>query len=277
MKRNGLVSVIVTTKNEEDVISRLLKSIKGQSYKRIETIVVDNNSSDRTVEIARRFTNKVFNYGPERSAQRNFGAKKAGGEYSLFLDADMELTKRVVEDCVTVVGGDNKIVATAILEESIASSFWEKVKAFERSFYNQEGDELTDAARFFKKDTFLKMGGYDETITGPEDWDLTDRLKKKGYKVGIVSSKILHYERIPSIFNLLKKKYYYGLKSHRYLTKQKVKTISPKTIYFLRPVFYKNWKRLLSSPFLTLSMFLMFFLEMLAGGAGYLIGKVKNL
>lgn len=274
--RSPLVSVIVTTKNEEDVLGKLLKSVKKQSYKNIEIIVVDNFSSDNTPEIAKTFTKKVYQKGPERSAQRNFGANKARGEYLLFLDADMEFTPGVVEECVDIISQGSKMAAAAILEESIASRFWEKAKAFERSFYNLEGDELTDAARFFKKDILFKMGGYDEKITGPEDWDLTERLKKKGYKIGIVSSKILHYERIPSILYLLKKKYYYGLKSHRYLEKQKIGITSPKTIYFLRPVFYKNWKRLISNPILSLAMFLMFALEMFAGGLGYVIGRFKK-
>ncbi len=70
-----LVSVIVTTKNEEKNIANCLKSIKGQSYpqEKIQIIVVDNNSSDSTTKIAKRFTDKVYNKGPERSAQRNYG------------------------------------------------------------------------------------------------------------------------------------------------------------------------------------------------------------
>lgn len=271
------VSVIVTTKNEEGVIERLLKSIKAQTYKNVEIVVVDNHSSDLTRDIAKKYTDKVLLKGPERSVQRNYGAKKAKGKYLFFLDADMKLSPKVVEECVKVVNQDKKIAGVTILEESIASNFWEKVKAYERSFYNLEGDEVTDAARFFKSEAFKELKGYDETLTGPEDWDLTERLRKKGYKVGIVSEKIIHYERVPSIYRLLKKKYYYGLKSPRYLAKQKVKIISPKTIYFLRPVFYKHWRRLISNPILSLAMFIMFFLEMFAGGTGYLIGKLKKL
>lgn len=56
---NGLVSVIVTTKNEEEVIERLLKSIKNQTYKNIEIIVVDNGSSDKT----KKDSKKVYQKG----------------------------------------------------------------------------------------------------------------------------------------------------------------------------------------------------------------------
>lgn len=75
-----IVSVVVTIKNEENNIENCLKSIESQSYpqEKIEIIVVDNNSTDCTKKISRRFTNKVYNKGPERSVQRNFGMEKAG-------------------------------------------------------------------------------------------------------------------------------------------------------------------------------------------------------
>lgn len=272
-----MVSVIITSRNEEAVIKRLTVSILNQSYKVLEIIFVDNNSTDRTKEIAGQFTKKVFNFGPERSAQRNFGARKAKGEYLLFLDADMKLSSKVVKECVLLTQKDRNIAGVFIPEVPVAGSFWERVKAFERSFYNLEGDGVTDAARFFSKKVFEEVGGYDELITGPEDWDLTERIRKRGYKVGRIKARIYHFERVPNLFTLAKKKYYYGLKAHRYLEKQRISPVSPKSIYFLRPVFYKNWRRLTQQPVFTLCMFFMFLVEMLAGGVGFLMGKFKNL
>ena len=98
------VSVIVTTKNEADRLPACLESIKKQTYLNIELIVVDNNSRDKTKDIAKSFGARVFDKGPERSAQRNFGVSHAKGDYLLFLDADMELTPKVVEECVEVMG-----------------------------------------------------------------------------------------------------------------------------------------------------------------------------
>ena len=63
-----LVSVIITTKNEEKHIENLLQSIKRQTYKNIEIILVDNYSTDRTREIARKYTDKIYLKGPERSS-----------------------------------------------------------------------------------------------------------------------------------------------------------------------------------------------------------------
>lgn len=275
-KKSLLVSVIITTKNEAAVIKRLINSVVKQSYKNIEIILVDNFSTDGTVEIAKQLRVKVYNMGPERSAQRNFGVKKSKGEFVLIIDADMELEPSVIDECVKVCSQDKEIGGVVIPEESIGYSFWEKVKAFERSIYNLEGDQTTDAARFFTRDAFDKVGGFDVTITGPEDWDFPENVRKNDFKIGRIKSKILHFERIPSLFNLAKKKYYYALKANRYLKKNSISIFSPKTIYFLRPVFYKNWKLLFKNPLLTLGMIIMLTIEQIAGSFGYITGKLKS-
>jgi len=274
----NLVSVIIPTYNEAQVIERLLKSIKQQTYSPIETILVDDGSHDSTVKIGRKFTKNVFKRKhAERSVQRNYGAKKSKGQYLLFLDADMELSPKVIADCVKTVQENKKTGAITIPEESVASSFWERVKAYERTFYNLEGDEQTDAARFFTREAYKKAWGYDETITGPEDWDLPERIRKLGYEISRIQSKIKHYERVQNPIKLAKKKFYYGLKSYRYFEKHNIPLVGQKTVYFLRPVFYKNWKKLLTNPVLAISMFTMLGFEQIGGGLGYLIGKYKNL
>lgn len=273
-----LVSIIIPTYNEEKVIGKLLISLKIQSYENKEIIVVDDASIDKTVEISKKYASKVFERKhAERSVQRNFGAKKAKGEYLLFLDADMELTKNVVRDCVRQIKNDKSIGAVTIPEKPIAGTFWEKVKAFEREIYNEKGDEATDAARFFTREAFLSVGGYDETITGPEDWDLPESIKRSGYRISRIEAKILHYERVPNPFALARKKYYYGLRSYHYFQKHGISVIGGKAIYFLRPVFYRNWRKLLSNPLLSLGMFVILTLEQIGGGLGYLVGRVKHI
>lgn len=276
MNRQDLVSIIITTKNEGSIIVVLLNSIKKQTYKKIEVILVDNNSTDNTIEIAKKFQKiKIYSFGPERSAQRNYGAKKSRGKYLFFLDADMELSPDVVKDCVEVFE-KGKLSGVVIPEQSIATNFWGMVKAFERSFYGEKGDPITDAARFFSRKVFIRAGGYDESITGPEDWDLPDRIREAGYRIGRCNSKIYHHEQNISLVNLFKKKFYYGLNAHKYLSKHNISVISPKTIYFLRPLFYKNWIRLIKHPVLSLAMACMLSIELLGGGLGYIVGRIRS-
>lgn len=271
-----LVSIIIPTHNEGDVIARNLKAIRKQTYKNIEVIVVDDASTDNTVEIAKEFTKHVYaRKRAERSVQRNFGASKASGKYLLFLDADMEMTPTVVDECVKKAEENSKIGAIAIPERPIASNYLEKVKAFERSFYSEQGDPDTDAARFFLKKAFDEVKGYDLSLTGPEDWDLPEMISKKGYEVTRIKSLINHYERVPSIFKLAHKKYYYALTAHRYFAKHKLSVVGPKSVYFLRPVFYRNWRKLVSNPVLAMGMVIVLTIEQLAGALGYFIGRNK--
>lgn len=271
----SLVSIIITTKNEETTIEKLLISIRNQTYSNFEIIIVDNYSTDNTSKIAKKYNVTFLLGGPERSAQRNLGAKEARGDFLFFLDADMELSPKVVLDCTKRIS-EERLDGIVIPEQSKWVNFWGQVKAFERSFYNEKGDPITDAARFFSKKVFNKVGGYDETITGPEDWDLPDRVREKGFKIGRSTEMIYHHEQDISLVTLFKKKFYYGLNAHKYLSKHNIPIFSPKTIYFLRPLFYKSWVRLFKHPILSLAMIWMLLVELIGGGLGYIVGRIKG-
>lgn len=264
-KQLPLVSIVITTKNEEIFIEALLKSIQSQTYSSIEIIVVDNHSSDRTQIIAQKYTQHIYTVGPERSAQRNFGAEKAEGEFLLFLDADMVLEKNVVDFCVNKM--TKKTGGVIVPEQTIGESFWAKVKSYERSFY--VGDETIEAARFFSTNVFKKMHGFDESITGPEDWEFSDRVRKK-HDIGRITSYIIHNEGNLSLLDLMKKKYYYARKTRQYLKKANVHPVSSKTLFFMRTSFYKNPKKILFHPILFCAMIFMLSAELGAGAIGYL-------
>lgn len=260
-----LVSVIITTKNERSKISNCLSSIKKQTYNQedIEIIVVDNNSTDETKDIARQYTDKVYNYGPERSAQRNFGVRQASGKYILYLDADMILSQAVINECVKMCE-KHAAVALYIPERIIGVGFWIKVRDFERSFYN---GTCIDAVRFIRKDKFLEIGGFDETLTGPEDWDFDRRIKPKG-KTAIIESPVYHNEGNFRLSEYIKGKLYYARTLDRYICKWvKNDPCVRKQLGFCYRyfgVFFENGKvfRLLSHPVLTIEMY---FLRLLVG------------
>lgn len=272
--KNPLVSVIITTKNSSSTLEKLLKSIKNQSYKNIEIIGVDNNSADNTIEIFKIYTKKVFTKGPERSAQRNFGVKKSKGKYILILDSDMKLSENVIKECVLAFEKFPDTGTVVIPEKSFGDNFWAKVKAFERKL--NEGEKYFEAGRFFAKKIFNEFGGYSENLTGPEDWYLPEKIVQK-YKLRRINSYIYHYEGSPTPWKLAKRKFYYGKSVHQYLKQSGERTISKKTVYFLRPAFYKNWKQLMSHPVLTIGLIIMLSFELVGGGLGYLIGLFKEI
>jgi len=258
------VSVIITTKNEQNCIENCLKSIKNQSYPKenLEIIVVDNDSTDRTKEIALKYTQKIFDSGPERSAQRNFGAGKTEGKYILYLDADMILSEDVIKNCVSEIESDSELAGLYISEKIKGKGFWGKVRAFERGFYD---GTVIDAVRFVRKSAFLKVGGFDESLTGPEDWDFDKKIRKIG-KVDIVKSPLYHDEGKLSLRKYLAKKKYYACDFEKYIAKWgKDDTDIRKQFdfwYRFVGVFTENgkWKKLFRHPILALGMYFLRFL-----------------
>ncbi|MDO8748139.1 MAG: glycosyltransferase [Candidatus Omnitrophota bacterium] len=252
------ISVIVTTRNEEKNITECLNSIRKQSYPRdkIEIIVVDNNSQDKTKESAFKYTDKVFNFGPERSAQRNFGVRQAKGKYILYLDSDMVLSPDVIKECVDKCESGNYI-ALYIPERIVGEGFWIKVRDFERGFYNAT---CIDAVRFVRKGKFQEIGGFDEALTGPEDWDFDRRISSAG-ETAVINSCLYHNEDNFDLKKYMEKKLYYTRDFERYARKWgKQDRIIKRQMgmgYRYFGVFMEKGKsrRLFSRPLLALAMY----------------------
>ncbi|MEM2119357.1 MAG: glycosyltransferase, partial [Candidatus Bathyarchaeia archaeon] len=203
-----LVSVIVPTKNSESTIEKCLTSIVGQSYSSIEVIVVDNFSKDDTVKIAQKFGAKVFLKGPERSAQVNFGVAKASGKYVYRVDSDFVLQPNVVKEAVEACE-KHGFDAVAIHNTSDPRiSFWAKVRKLERDCYKK--DKLNSAARFWRKEVFVSIGGFDVKLMAGEDYDLQNSLTKRGYKVGWIEAEEVHIGEPKTLWEIIQKHYYYG-------------------------------------------------------------------
>lgn len=207
MKKEPLVSVIIPTKNVEKTFDECLRSIKNQTYKNIEIIVVDNYSSDNSTEIAHRYTKNVYTKGPERSTQKNFGVKKAKGSFIFMMDSDQYAHPNTIEECVFLMKNNN-FGALIIPEKSIGNGFWTKVKAYERSFYLN--NKYIEAVRFYDKKVYEDVGGFDEDLIGGEDWDLTIRIRKAGYNIGRAFNFLEHDEGTLNLLGSSKKKKYYG-------------------------------------------------------------------
>lgn len=258
MKRSPLVSIIVTTKNEEKNIRNCLRSIRGQKYPQmaIETIIVDNNSKDKTKSISRDFTKHIFNKGPERSAQRNFGAKKSKGKYYMYVDADMRLSKLVLSEAIHKLEQDSKLIGLYIPEIIVGNNFWTKVRKFERSFYNAT---VIDCVRIVRVSAFIKTGGFDVSLTGPEDWDFDKKIRLIG-KTASIKACIYHDESSFNLMEYLSKKAYYSKSMNKYIRKwgKNNPEIKKQIGFYYRyiGVFIEQgkWKRIITHPFLTLAM-----------------------
>lgn len=255
---NHLVSVVITTKDEEAHLLNCIKSIRLQTYPYIEIIVVDNFSTDNTGKIAKECADLFFLKGPERSAQRNYGLmEKSSGNYLLYLDADMILEKNLVWEAVKQVKAEG-VDALYIPEKIMGSRFFSRVRNYERSFYD---GTVIDAARFFIKEAFIKTGGFDTEVTGQEDWFMDLQIKKNGGKINLLKhSWINHNESEFNLKKYLDKKSYYSNTFDIYREKWKghsdvKKQLSP--YYRLAKVFIEKgkWKKLIRHPLLTIGMY----------------------
>jgi glycosyltransferase involved in cell wall biosynthesis len=272
----NFISIIITTKNEEKNISNILNSINNQTFKNYEVIVVDNNSTDKTKELAEELGAKVFNKGPERSAQRNFGVSESKGNYVLILDADMILEKEVLEELHAAILKDSELKTLTIKEEPMGDSFWAGCKKLELEFYSSNPNSKTHAARCFDRKVFEEFKGYDLNLTGPEDWDLPERINKKYPKKYFTKSKIYHNEGDYGLWRILNKKFYYAQKASTYITKHKMKLTDSKFVYFLRPEFYEYSNLWTKNLLISAGLILMLTLETFAGGLGFIYGKIKQ-
>ena len=268
--KKPLVSIIITTKNEEKNIGNCLESIRKQDYSqdRIEVIVVDNNSTDQTKEIARKYTKNVYNY-PDlrknkniknfRGAQLNFGVKKSKGEIIFFPDADMTFDRELVREAATLIS-NGYFEALFVPEEIIGRGLIGKIRNFERSFY--EGTCI-DAVRIIKRDLFINVGGFDETgiAFGFDDWDFSKRIRSSNAQIGITKNKLYHHEERLTLREYLGKKARYVAASSSYIQKwgKNDPDIKKQFGFWYRyfGVFLENgkWKRLIRHPFSAAGMY----------------------
>lgn len=266
MKDKPLVSVVVPTFNSEGFLERCLASVRGQTYPNIEVIVVDNYSTDRTREIAKKCADLVLLRGKERSAQVNFGVRHARGKYVYRVDSDFVLEPTVVEEAVRkceVEGFD----AVCIHNTSDASvSFWARVRKLERDCYAD--DELNVAARFFKKEVFEKIGGFNERLVADEDYDFHNRLLGSGYKIGKIKAQEIHVGEPKSLSEIAKKHYYYGKMIGEFLEANAGRGV--KQLNLIRPAFIKHRKEFAEHPSLTLGFIVYQLVRYFSAGLGYL-------
>lgn len=185
------ISVIIPCHNEEDTIEESIKSFQQQTLKPFEIIIVDDNSSDNSVEIVKKIKEiklikNKSNLGP--AAARNRGAKIAKGNYLVFAEVDGKYSSNYLEKIIPPlknpkIGGvlsGRRIVWTD--KNSLFVKFQNLKWALVEKMMDEGKRELIGAWAFRKK-LFSEMRGYNEKYWIGEDVELADRIKLKGYQL----------------------------------------------------------------------------------------------
>lgn len=202
------VSVIIPVFNEEKNIGECLTSLFKQSHKDFEVIVVDDGSTDKTLEVLRNFQFSTFSFQfleqKHRGAggARNLGAKMARGEVLVFVDADMTFDKNFLRNLVKPIL-EGKVKGTFSKDEYVSN--WENTWA--RCLNIQEGwqeerrhpknyPDRQPVFRAILKSEFDKVGGF--TPGGyDDDWSLA---KKLGYSA-VATDGAVFYHKNPDTLN----------------------------------------------------------------------------
>ena len=169
------LSIIIPAFNEEALIEQALLSLKAQDYPDLETIVVDNGSTDSTRDIAEKHADLVLPYDEKQSpsAARNYGAVNSNGEYVAFLDADSCLSIAVKHLDQGFAGGTCRLIPP---EDKLAA----KVQtAILNNWARFIGPQYTPFI-YTSRQNFDKVDGWNEELGLGDELDLQRKLGKLG-------------------------------------------------------------------------------------------------
>ena len=198
-----LVSVVIPCFNVEEYITESVQSVINQTYKHIEIICIDNNSTDNTYQILKNLKIEFPNLIVDRelkagaNAARNKGLEIAKGSWIQFLDADDLITPTKIEHQLKLIStASDKVafVAAASLKMNIhniemSSSNIEK-NPFIAAFISQCGNTC---ANLWEKESLLEIGKWDEEIRSSQETNLMLRLVliNKNYIIDVIPLTII--------------------------------------------------------------------------------------
>jgi glycosyltransferase involved in cell wall biosynthesis len=272
------VAVIMPAFNAAKYLRQCIASFQEQTYNDWHLYCVDRGSTDGTLEILNDFASKwekltVLNGGNERTSQINVGVRSSQSTYIYYTASDFIVDKKLLEDAVGACEAMNADGAW-INCHSYGDGFWARVRNLERTTYF--GSEKFEGVRFFRRDAYLRVGGYDDDVPIFEEYDLQDRLLRSGARLTrITASAEYHLGEPESLREIATKSYYYGTKYIPLLEKQggaALRHVNP-----VRSTFFRQWKSFARSPVLTAGFFVMLAVKYGSGGAGALSVLIARL
>ena len=238
-KNSKLISIIVPCFNSGKTIKRTIESLKNQTWRQKEIIVVNDGSNDLdTLNILNSLEGVLLinqkNFG--LSAARNAGANKAKGRFLFFIDSD----DWIEEDCLELMFNYSKencsnnnnfyIFSDIALEGNIKKIVTKNYNFFEQLFLNQVPYSI-----FIERNTWQLNNGYDENMRlGYEDWEFNIRLGAKNIFGKRLPLPLFHYS-VCSSGMLISKSSKYHADIWNYIKNKNSELYKPKKILM-------NWK-----------------------------------
>lgn len=228
------MSFVVIGKNENWRLEKCLSAIKRLADSELdqhhEIIYVDSQSTDNSIEIAKKYADKVFLITGECNAAigRNIGAKEAEGDILFFLDGDMELRDEVLPTIITRNGRLHYPLMAGIEYDILFDNEWNKKEERPRRAFTpgrERVETIPSMGGMFviEKPVWNTIGGMDCRLMFNEDYDFGFRSSEKGYQLYRVGKLwVNHYTRYyASRTNSTKAYRYSAMLMRKYCMKKK--------------------------------------------------------
>lgn len=223
------VSLCVIAYNEEKVLGRLLEDIISQDYdhSKMEIVLVDGNSSDKTKNIMNDFKEKNYGFknilvcdNPRRiqASSWNVAIKAANEDIIIRVDAHASIPKEFVTNNVncleqgeSISGGPRPTMAEEsswwkdTLQLAESSMFGSSIAPYRRNSEKTYVKSMFHAA--YRREIFAKIGGFNENLGRTEDNEIHYRMRMAGYKFCLDPNVISYQHTRNSLKKMLKQKY----------------------------------------------------------------------
>lgn len=197
-QKEPLVSVIIPCYNDGAYLSEAVASVRDQTWKETEIIVIDDGSDDpETIQViqdlpfSRKNVLHTSHIGP--AAARNRGIEAASGSYILPLDADDRIEPSYIEKALKILRSDDKIGAVFCHADLFGEveGPWELP---EYSLKNELLDNCVFVTALFRKSDWQTIGGFCEDFhAGMEDYDFWLSLLESGKEIRQLPEVLFHY------------------------------------------------------------------------------------
>ena len=287
------VTVIIPVLNGAQTIEPLLESLQKQDYdkNKIEVIVVDGNSTDKTRDIVENFPVKlVVESRDGLNLARNIGIKSSNGEIIAFTDSDCIVPRnwvtKIVENFkdpkVSCVGGSTKALNSDFVSQYADNSIVRLMPLFTK---REELDQVKPFFRHpagcnmaFRRKAAEEVGYFDENIQyGFDEVEFADRICKAGYKMVLDPEVSVWHKHRSTLADFFRQNFQYGKGSGLVLRKNKLNDAVSKWS-FLGVVGFLSWLIIITSlSFLALTSTSSLFLWLLFGFTGFPIIIVASV
>ena len=178
----NLISIIIPTYNRALIVQDAIQSVLQQTVDCWELIVVDDGSTDDTLDVLDMYKEhqKITILGQSHlgpSAARNYGAKQAKGDYIIFLDSDDSLRENLLEKLISGNYQNYDLISWEVLRiYDNKKSVWKPEKL--ENIYNNIKASFLAGSVCFRKEIFEKVNGYDENLWFGENYELGMRVAR---------------------------------------------------------------------------------------------------